>query len=406
MFRFTQPMLLDGAVATNMFEAEIPENICIESYIKDNPDKLIALQKQYVAAGSQVLIAPTFAANRITLSKFNLGDKVEELCEALVEITKKAVDGKAAVAGDISPVGLAVEPFSERTFDEVLDIYREQAMALKKAGVDLICCETFTNLTDARAALLASKETSLPVAVSFSVNEEGRLSGDSDILAALATVAAMGADAVGINCSQGPESVLKALDGISAHIPVPIIAKPNTGAANALSPQEFAKYVPEMMQKGAGIIGGCCGTTPEFIKELAPIVKSSSCPHRFCDDDFQKEGVRDFIVANEKQTFLVSEEDLDFSHKIKCDTDLSDKLIELEGGNIAARVVIKSVADAREFGMNAYLAAVPIVFLGFDEKSLDEALKLYQGRAMIDSKSELAAPILEKLSKRYGAVII
>lgn len=406
MFRFTQPMLLDGAAATNMFEAEIPANICIESYITENPEKLLSLQKQYVEAGSEILIAPTFAANRIALSKFSLGDKVGELCDKLCRLTIKAADGKAAVAGDISPVRLAVEPFSEHTFDELLEVYREQAKALEDAGADLLFCETFTNLADARAALLACKETSLPVAVCFSVNEGGSLPGNSDILAALATVGAMGADAVGINCSAGPQSVINALDGIAAHIPVPIIAMPNTGATGTLSPDEFAKFIPALMEKGAGIIGGCCGTTPEHIKKIAPIVKGSACTHLFCDDDFQKEGVRDFIVANEKQTFLVSEEDLDFSHKIKCDTDLCDKLIELEGGNIAARVVVGSVADAHEFGMNAYLANVPVVFLGFDEKSLDEALKLYQGRAMIDSKSELSAPILEKLSKRYGAVII
>lgn len=406
MFRFTQPMLLDGAVATNMFEAEVPDNICIESYISENPEKLLALQRQYVAAGSEVLIAPTFGANRVALSKFSPGDKVGELCEKLVAITKKAANGKAAVAGDISPIGLAVEPFSDHTFEELIDIYREQAKALESAGADLIFCETFTNLTDARAALLAAKETSLPVAICFSVNEDGKLAGNSDILAALATVGAMGADAVGINCSAGPQSVINALDGIAAHIPVPIIAKPNTGVAASLSPDEFVKYIPTLIEKGAGIIGGCCKTTPEHIKKIAPIVKGSACTHSFCDDDFQKEGVRDFIAANEKQTFLISEEDLEFSHKIKCDTDLSNKLIELEGGNIAARVVIKSFADAHEFGMNAYLATVPVVFLGFDDKALDEALKLYQGRAMIDSKSELAPDILEKLSKRYGAVII
>lgn len=410
MLKFSLPLLLDGGTATNLFKCGMPKNSFSEEWILNNPQKLIDLQKAYVDAGTKVLTAPTFTANRAALKRFGEEEKVAEFNIRLVELTKKAAAGKAAVAGNMSSCGLSAEPFNESTFESLLKIFREQADALKKAGADCIACETFTNLTEARAAVLASKETGLPVTITFTVDESGKLAGDGDVLAALSSCAALGADAVGLNCSCGPESIIKAILGIAKHIPVPIIAKPNTGKPNGsgkfISPEKFASYVPGFLKEGVGLIGGCCGTDPSYIEELSKALKNKKYTPLFGDDDIKKEGVRDFICSNEKQVFFVSEEDMDFSHKIFCGPEMEDKLLELDGANTCARIVINSSEDAREFSLNSYLCTVPVVFLGYDEKSLEEALKLFCGRAMIDTKSDISKEALERLSKKYGAVII
>lgn len=410
MVDFKLPMLLDGATGTNLYKAGMPSGVCVEKWVLDHPQAIIDLQKAYVAAGSDAVMAPTFEANRYKLSQHGLGDSVVDFNKRLVELSRMATDGKALVAGNMAPTGLFVEPFGDETFDGLIDIFREQAFALKEAGADYIACETFMSFTEARAALLAAKETGLPVTVTLTVEESGRLMSGGDVLANLVTLAAMGADAVGINCSTGPEIVKKALKGVAAHIPVALIAKPNAGvpakADRSMTPQEFASYVPVFLSEGAGILGGCCGTEPEHIALMRKAMDKTPFTSQCAGDGTQSEGVRDFIAANEKQAFFIAEEDLDFSHKIECGPDLADKLLELEGGNRAARVVISNTDDAHEFGMNAYLANVPVVLLGYDGKALDEALKLYQGRAMIDSKSDIAREQLEALSKRYGAIII
>lgn len=410
MFKLKLPLLLDGATGTNMIKAGMPSGTCVEKWILDHREILIDLQKKYIEAGSEVVTAPTFGANRTVLSRNGLGDKVVDFNKQLVALSRKAAGSKAMVAGNMSPTGLFVEPFGDETFDGLIDIFKEQAFALKDAGVDYIACETFMSLTEARAALLAAKETGLPVTVTLTVSDNGKTISGGDVLSNLVTLAAMGASAVGLNCSTGPQTVLKALEGVAAHIPVPVIAKPNAGVPGEdnqnMPPEQFASFVPEFLKSGVGILGGCCGTTPEHIRCVRKMLDSTSFDAKPCGDGTHDDGVRDFITTNEKQAFFISEESLEFSHKIKCDPELADRLLDVEGDNCAARVVISNEDDAHEFGMNAYLASVPIVLLGYSSKALDAALKLYQGRAMIDSKSEVPRDQLEILSQRYGAVII
>jgi 5-methyltetrahydrofolate--homocysteine methyltransferase len=410
MFEFKLPLLLDGATGTNLIKAGLPTGVCVENWVLDHPQTLIDLQKSYVKAGSNVVTAPTFGANRSKLAQHGFGDSVADFNKRLVALSKEAAGGKAMVAGNLAPTGLFVEPFGDETFDGLIAVFREQAFALKEAGVDYIACETFMSLTEARAALLASKETGLPVTVTLTVEENGKTISGGDVLADLVTLAAMGAAAVGLNCSTGPEVVLKALGGVAAHLSVPVIAKPNAGVPgkveHSMTPEDFAAFVPELYAAGAGILGGCCGTTPEHIANVKAAMEKASFNPQSCGDGTLSEGVRDFIAANEKQAFFISEEDLEFSHKISCGPDLADDLLDVEGDNCAARIVIKNADDAHEFGMNAYLANVPVVLLGYDAIVLGEALRLYCGRAMLDSKSDVPCDQLKALSKQYGAIII
>lgn len=404
LFSAGRTFLLDGATGTNLMAAGMPAGVCVEQWVLEHPDVLLALQRGYVEAGSGMLTAPTFEANSYKLSQHGLEGRMAELNAALVALSKKAAQGRALVAGNLAPTGLFVEPFGDETFEGLCGIFRAQAFALKDAGADYIACETFMSLTEARAALLAAKETGLPVTVTLTVEETGKTLSGGGVLANLVTLAAMGADAVGLNCSTGPEVILKALEGLAGSVPVPLIAKPNAGVPGAgehVEPEEFAAYAERFLAQGVGILGGCCGTTPAHLAALKAAMAGKApvqLPPAL--------GKGEFLAASEKQAFFLSEETLEFSHKLFCGPDLGDQLLELEGAGHAARVVISSEEDAREFGSVAYLAAVPVILLGYDAKGLEEALCAYQGRALLDSKSDLPRETLEKFVKRYGAILL
>ena len=163
-------MLLDGATATQMIAAGMPADACPEAWILEHPDLLVSLQKEYIAAGADAVLAPTFGANRTRLGRFGLSDRVREMNLRLVELSRRAAgDSDVLIAGDLSPTGLSLAPYGESDLDEVLSVYREQCASLKEAGVDFLFCETMMNLADARAAVLAARETGLPVMVTFTV---------------------------------------------------------------------------------------------------------------------------------------------------------------------------------------------------------------------------------------------
>jgi 5-methyltetrahydrofolate--homocysteine methyltransferase len=398
-------MLLDGATGTNLIKLGMSSGDCTEQWVLEHPAAITDLQRAYVDAGSDVITAPTFEANRFKLKNHGLEKKVAEINRRLVALSRAAADGRAAVAGNMAPTGIFVEPFGDESFDGLCDIFREQAFALKDAGVDYIACETFMSLTEARAALLAAKETGLPVTVTLTVNDNGKTLSGGDLSACFITLAAMGANAVGLNCSTGPEIVLRSLAGVAKHLCVPLIAKPNAGVpgeslSDSVSPNEFASYVPKFFEEGAGILGGCCGTTPDHIAQMRKAFDFAALNAARTADACES------VAACEKQAFFISKEHLNFSDKIRCGSNLSDDLLDLEGENCAARVVISNEDDAYEFGMNAYLAQVPVVMLGCDAAALDKALRLYQGRAMIDSKSDLPKAELSLLAARYGAIIL
>ena len=199
-------IILDGATGSNLIKAGMPNGVCPEKWIIDNPKVLIDLQREYVRSGSNIVLAPTFTGNRIKLAEYGLDDDIVNVNTRLVEISKEAVEGKAYVAGDISMTGRSLEPVGDMLFEDLVDVYKEQVKILDAAGVDLFIIETMMSLQECRAALLAVKETSkLPVIVSLTYNEDGRtLYGTSPDIAMI-VLQSMGADAVGLNCSLGPK---------------------------------------------------------------------------------------------------------------------------------------------------------------------------------------------------------
>lgn len=268
------PLLLDGATGSNLMKAGMPKGVCAETWILDHPQAILDLQRAYVAAGSQVLLAPTFTAGRMYLSQHGLEGELKELNRRLVALSREAAQGKAWVAGDMTTMGRADVPY-----ETMLEYYHEQAQALAEAGVDLILCETLMGHDEAMAALegcrMAAAE--LPVCCSFSVTADGMLYFGGSVYEAAPQVAEFGADAVGINCSVGPDQLESVVRALQESLTVPVIAKPNAGmpeiddqgnAHYSMHAADFGRHMAALHRAGASILGGCCGTEPPYIAAL------------------------------------------------------------------------------------------------------------------------------------------
>lgn len=272
------PVILDGATGSNLRASGMPVGVCTEQWVLEHPEVLQNLQRAYVEAGSQIVFAPSFSANRLSLSMYGLEDKLPEMNRALVQLSRDAVGGKAFVAGDMATCGKPVDVEGGVRYEELIEVYREQAQLLVDAGVDLIGLETMMGVTECSAAIEAIRSVcDLPVMCTLTLDAVGAAYFDGDAELAAQTLPALGADAIGVNCGQGPELYVSVIQRMRAHTDLPLIAKPNAGlpviqsdgsAVYGMSPGKFAREMVQLKKAGAGILGGCCGTTPEHIRML------------------------------------------------------------------------------------------------------------------------------------------
>ena len=260
------PVYLDGATGTNLMKAGMPVGACPEQWILEHKEVMLELQRSYVAAGTDIVYAPTFGANRIKLAEYGLESEIQKMNHELVAISKEAVGRNGYVAGNLTMTGQQLYPMGTMTFEELVDVYKEQVTYLEEAGVDLFVVETMMSLQETRACLIAVKEVSqLPVMVTMSYNEDGRTLYGTDPATAMVVLQSLGADAVGVNCSAGPEEMIPLVKAMKEYANVPIIAKPNAGipvlqdgkTIYPMEPEEFAGYGKLLIEAGAGILGGC-----------------------------------------------------------------------------------------------------------------------------------------------------
>lgn len=275
-------LILDGSTGTEMQKKGMPAGVCPELWILENPHAISETQIEYVNAGSNAVLAPTFGCNAKKLEEYSLENRIEELNQKLFNISKNAVGDRAFVLADISSTGSFIEPFGSVKFEDAVNIYKQQVEILDKAGADGFFIETMTDIQEARAALIAVKETCNKfVFVSMTYDETGRTLTGTDPVTATITLQSLGADAVGMNCSTGPDKMLEYLKSIKEIAKVFVFAKPNAGMPKLkngktyfdMDAKEFAKYAPLFAQVGVNAFGGCCGTTPEYIKEVAVSLK-------------------------------------------------------------------------------------------------------------------------------------
>lgn len=271
-------ILLDGATGSNLRLAGMPVGVSTEQWVYDHPEAILRLQRAYVEAGSDIIYAPTFMANRVGLGMHGIEDRLKTLNAGLVKLSKEAADGRALVAGDITTTGKPLEPVGPMSYQALFDVYREQIEALAEAGVDLLVAETMMAVDETVCAVEAALSVcDLPVMCSLTMEADGHLLLGGSAVEAVETLQAVGACAVGLNCSVGPDQLEAVVRGMKAVAEVPVIAKPNAGmpvmdehgtAHYSMTPDDFAAAMVRLVNAGACVVGGCCGTDPEYIRAL------------------------------------------------------------------------------------------------------------------------------------------
>lgn len=275
-------LYLDGATGSNLVKAGMPSGVCPEQWILEHKDVMLKLQKDYVQAGTNILYAPTFTANRVKLAEYHLEKNMSAMIHELVAISREAAASSPGhtvlVAGDLTMTGEQLKPMGKMELEELIDIYKEQILSMVDAGVDLLVVETMMSLAETRAALIAAKEVyDLPVIATLTFEADGRTLFGTDAKTAAIVLESLGASAIGANCSTGPAQMESIISDMVTHTRIPVIAKPNAGlpfldengnTCYNMEAEEFAEEMEILVNAGAAILGGCCGTTPEFIRQI------------------------------------------------------------------------------------------------------------------------------------------
>ena len=282
-FCLSRPVILDGATGTELIKRGMPSGVCPELWVYENPDSILEIQRNYRNAGSDIVYVPTFGANRLKLEEFGLADRLKELNKGLCRLSREAV-GDGMIFGDLAPTGELIEPFGPLAFDKCIEIYSEQVEVLLESGVDGFVVETMMDIQEARAALLGIREIApdCPVMISMTYETEGRTLTGTDPKTALVTLQSLGADVVGCNCSAGPEKMVEWIKQMKPFATVPLLAKPNAGQPKLVNgktifdmpPDEYARNFVDLANAGANVIGGCCGSTPEHIRQVKEMTAS------------------------------------------------------------------------------------------------------------------------------------
>ncbi len=432
----TKIVFLDGATGSNLMKRGMPAGVCPEQWILDHRETLITLQKEYVDAGSDILYAPTFTSNRIKLKEYHLEEKIRNINLELVAMSKEAADGKALVAGDLTMTGEQLAPMGQMQFETLIDIYKEQITYLVEGGVDLLVIETMMSLQEARAALIAAKETcELPVMVTLTFESDGRTLFGTDAKTAAVVLSSLGADAIGANCSTGPDQMIGIIRDIASVTSIPIIAKPNAGMPSLdsngntvydMSDVTFAKEMVGIQEAGAGILGGCCGTTPEHIRALKNKFSNVNTTQAVRHDMPDKR-----YLASERQTlefgltdnFIIIGERINPTGKKKLQAELLEGKFnmvnsfaeeqELCGAGILDINMGMSGIDEKQTMLLALeevggITSLPLTIDTSSVTVMEAALRHYPGRALMNSISLEAVKYdhLLPLAKKYGAMFI
>jgi len=273
-------LILDGVFGT-MLQPHLSPGACVDMTNLEQPDLVGQVCKAYVDAGADLISTNTFGASRIKLDEYQLGSRTREINEAAAAIAKKHAKGRW-IAGVIGPTGKLVEPLGPLTFDEMVEVFKEQALALANGGVDCYLLETFSDLKEIKAAIMAIQEyTDLPVMACMTYGEDFLTFTGTDPVTAANILISLGADVLGVNCSTGPEPMLEVLGRYAAFTDMPLVIEPNAGiprlsdatVSYEVNPDEMARFADKFVQIGANIVGTCCGSTPEYTARLREVIK-------------------------------------------------------------------------------------------------------------------------------------
>lgn len=429
-------VFLDGATGSNLMKAGMPAGVCPEKWILEHRQVMIDLQKAYADAGSDIVYAPTFTGNRIKLADYGLSDDIVSINSELVSLSKEAVSGKALVAGDITMTGKQLKPIGDLDFEELIEVYKEQIRILVEAGSDILVVETMMSLQECRAALIAAKEVSdIAVIVTLTFEPDGRTLFGSDPESAAITLEALGAAAIGANCSTGPDRMEDIIRKMASVTSIPVIAKPNAGLPSVdsegntgydMDADVFTREMKRLLDKGAQIIGGCCGTTPEFISKIhkaySSYVPENDIPRKIVGRRYLSSDRR-ALSFDLDDLFMIVGERINPTGKKKLQAQLREGNLDLvsefaenqekDGASILDINVGMSGIDEKEMMLTVLtevsgITDLPLCIDTSSAEVMEAALRMYPGRALMNSislekgKAEKFLP----LAKKYGAMFV
>ena len=420
-------LFFDGGMGTLLQENGLGPGELPELWNLTRPELIEDIHRRYRAAGADILTANTFGANPVKLN--GSGHSTEKIVAAAVAIAKKAASG-ALVAMDIGPTGKLLKPLGDLAFEDAVSAFAQAAVAGEKAGADLILIETMSDTYECKAAVLAAKEnTKLPIFVTMVVDEQGKLLTGGDIAAAVALLEGLGVDAIGLNCGFGPEQMKKFLPQLTETCSLPVIVNPNAGLPRTeggktvfdVKQEEFSADMEEIAKAGAWIVGGCCGTTPEYIeavvrrcKDLSPrpiVPKNRTVVSSFARAVvFGKKpvliGERINPTGKSRLKQALRDSDMDYL--------LREAITQQENGahildvNVGLPEIDESALLRRAVTEIQGISDLPLQLDTSDPKAMEGAMRVYNGKPLINSvngKAESMEAIFP-LVKKYGGAVI
>ncbi len=428
-------VLLDGATGTELQKKGIPAGASPELWSLENPEALRGIHKAYLAAGSDIIYTCTFGANQLKLREYkeNINkSRVFEINKQLAAMAKQAAGDTALVAGSIGPAGYFIEPFGKLSLEDAINIYKQQIKGLLAGGVDLIAIETMVDIQEARAALLAVKElTDIFAIVTMTYESGGRTLNGTDHISALITLQSLGADAVGCNCSVGPEEMTTWISEMKPYAKVPLAAKPNAGLPQIengvssfdMDPDTFCHFGKSLVASGVNFLGGCCGTTPEHIKRLKETIKDATPLPPARKSLAAISSARGYKIFDVQKPLYIIGERINPTGKEKLQLELIDgktslirqmareqesqgaDLLDVNVGihGIEETEVMKNVVQ-----LLSLTTALPLVIDSSKLESIEVALRHYPGRALVNSISGEKEKLRKVLpiAAKYGAMFI
>ena len=437
-FHGKRMIFLDGATGSNLINSGMKPSDCPETWILENESIFIELQKKYIMAGTDILYAPTFTANRIKLEEYGLDNQVDEYNQKLVGLTKRAIEGARVdrniyIAADMTMTGRQLKPIGNMDFEDLIEVYKEQARSLVKAGVDLFAIETMMSLQEARACVIAIKETcNLPIFATMTFDESGKTLFGSDPVTCALVLEKLGVNAIGANCGFGPDKMANIIRKMAAVSNLPIIAKPNAGVPSLvedgstvynMDADTFAQEMIKIVEVGATIVGGCCGTTDEYIRALVDKCNMLEVKERDPKKLRFLTSERATKIFTLDSPLMVIGERINPTGKKTLQAQIRDNNMEmisdfareqeLAGAtfldiNMGMSGIDEEAMMIRAIDEVTQITSLPLVIDSSHINVIERALRYYPGRALINSISleeGKTLPLL-KLAKKYGAMFI
>ena len=422
-------LFCDGGTGTFLQEHGLQGGELPETWNVDHPDVIMQLYEGYLKAGSDI-----FNTNTFGLNSFKFPGRVEELMNAAVSLAKKAIENTgredAYIAVDIGPTGKLLEPMGDLSFDKAVEVFGEVMSAGEKAGGDLILIETMSDSYEAKAAVLAAKEyTSLPVIVTTVYDQKGKLLTGGNVDSTVAMLEGLGVDALGMNCGMGPDLMLPMVERMVQVASVPIVINPNAGLPRTeggktvfdVTPEEFSDVMCQIADMGVQVLGGCCGTTPEHIRQTIEKVKkrefhpntykditvvSSFCQAVTCDRKPIIIGER--INPTGKKRFKQALRDNDMDYILSQGLEQEDAGADILDVNVGLPEIDEPKMMRDVVTRLQGVTGLPLQLDTTDAEALEQGLRYYNGKAMINSvngKREVIEMVMP-LVKKYGGVLV